>query len=193
MQMPEELVLIPCSSKRNSSLAFAKLLSRVSPDAENGFGFEGTLLRPGHRVPWTELWPTPDHPKIPILLECAGAASGKAASGWRRHGQEDLYILWRFDPVDKKWRELGRSVSDSWTWAIDLRPLAIRAIEESKGTAVEVFADFMLVIQRLQRLLDLELDKLPHKERGRAIAVLHDELCSRLLRVKAVGGWIECS
>lgn len=180
---------IPCSSKRNSSIAFAKLLTRVSADAENGFGFEGTLLRPGKLLPWSALWPTPEHPKIPIVLECAGAI-GKPERGWRRQAQDDLYILWRFDPVDKKWRELGRSMSDSWTWAMDLRPLAIRAIEESKGTAVEVFVDFMLVIQRLHVLLDTELAKLPSRERGRAIAVLHDELCSRLVRSEVVGGWI---
>lgn len=192
--MPEELVRIPCSSKRNSSIAFAKLLYRVQPEAQNGFGFEGTLLRPGKLVPWSALWPTPEHPKEPVLLECAGAAAGKAAGGWRRHGQEDLYILWKFDPVGKKWREIGRSTSDSWTWAIDLRPLAVRALAESKGTAVEVYADFMLTIQRLNVLLDAELAKLPVHERSRAVAVLHDEICSRIVRfADAVGGWVSDS
>lgn len=116
--------------------------------------------------------------KVPVLLECAGPLSGKAERGHRRQQQDNLFILWKFDPVINEWRELGRSHSDSWTWAIDLRPLAIRALEESRGHQVEVSEGFDDAINRIRAWLKDELSKLPEPDRGRAIAILHDELAA---------------
>lgn len=171
-------VRIPCSSRRNNSNTYGKLLTRVDPQAINGFGFEGSIIRPGKEVQWSALWPTPAHPKIPILLECAGAQK----AGWGHRKEPDVYILWRFDPVRKEWGELGRSSSLTGAWAYDLRAPAVRALEESLGTAVEIFGGFDKVVERLDHLLTYELGKLPLEERGRAVGILHDQFCSRLVR-----------
>lgn len=179
-----ELVRFPCSSTRASQRFFGKLLTRVDPDAQNGFGFEGTIVRPGSIVPMGALWPTPAHPEIPILLECAG--NPKPERGHRRHGQSDTYILWRFDLEIKEWEEIARSSAESWTWAMDLRQVAIRAIEESRGKQIQVFAGMKDVLARMRKVLDVELQSLPVPDRGRAVAVLHDEFCIRLTRLGPV-------
>jgi hypothetical protein len=184
MVSSSEMVRIPCTSSRASQRIFAKLLTRVDPDAQNGFGFEGTLLRPGSMVPLEALWPTPAHPKVPVVLECAGVANPQ--TGHRRRQQGDTYILWRFDPAAKTWSELARSASESWTWAMDLRAIAVRALEESRGKHVEVYSGLSDVLMRLRQILDREILSLPPPDRARAVAVLHDEFCIRMTRLAPV-------
>jgi hypothetical protein len=176
--MPEDCIRVPCSSHRRSSNTYAKLLTRVDPQAETGFGFEGSIIRPGKEVHWDALWPTPAHPRIPILLECAGSAK----PGWGSRREPDVYILWRFDPQVKLWTELARSSSHTGAWAYDLRAPAIRALEESTGSSLAVFGDYEAVVTRLDHLLTHELGKLPSSERGRAVGFLHDQFCARLVR-----------
>ncbi len=180
MDRPSE-VRIPCSSTRRSQQIFAKLLTWVDPGAQNGFGFEGTPIRPGAMVPWDALWPTPEHPRIPVMLECAGHP--KPFSGHRRHGQPDTYLLWRFDPERCEWSEIARSASERWTWALDLRAVAVRVIEESHGKEVQVFTGFEEVLLRVRRVLDIEISRLPPPHRARAVACLHDEFFVRLVRL----------
>jgi hypothetical protein len=182
--VPSETVRIPCSATRASQRFWAKLLTSVDPDAQSGYGFEGSVLRPGATVPLEALWPTPAHPEIPIVLECAGAANPER--GHRRNLQANTYLLWRFDPVRKTWSEIARSASESWTWAIDLRPIAIRALEESRGKAVEIFAGMTEVTARVSQLLDVEIRRLPPPDRVLALAVLHDEFCIRIARLAPV-------
>jgi hypothetical protein len=174
---PGTTVKIPRTSARVSQGIFAKLLTRVDPDAQSGFGFEGTVLRPGDELPLQALWPTPEHPKIPILLECAGAVSPKRGHG--RRDQEDRYILWRFLAGRHEWQEIGRSSSTSWTWAIDLRPLAIRALEESRGKEVVVFVGLEQALARSRAAMDQELKQLAPPDRVRYLAGLHDEAAFR--------------
>jgi hypothetical protein len=182
--MPSELIRFPCSSTRASQRFFAKLLTWVDPDAQTGFGFEGTIVRPGAIVPIERLWPTPAHPEIPIMLECAG--NPRPERGHRRHGQADTYILWRFDPERKEWEEIARSTAESWTWASDLRQVAIRALEESRGKQLQVFHGLKDVLARMRHALDSEIQSLPAPDRVRAVAVLHDEFCVRLTRLAPV-------
>jgi hypothetical protein len=181
MTPSEDVVRIPCSARRNSKKVYAKLLTRVDRAAQNGFGFEGTLLRPGKIVPRAALWPTTGHPRIPVLLECAG--NDDPERGHRRHHQTDLYVLWRFDSVRTEWKELARSASESWTWALDLRELAARALEESNSPAIEVFVSYDVLAQRLDAMLTRELQRLSVLDRRRAIAILHDQFCSHIARL----------
>jgi len=182
------MVRIPRTSTRASQRFYSKLLTRVDPSARTGFGFEGTIVRPGSTVPWSALWPTPEHPRIPILLEYAGTADATPERGHRRRRQPDIYVLWRFDPEAKTWSELGRSASLSWTWALELRPLAIRALEESRGKAVEVFSGLEKVLERIRHVLDQQIQQLPPPDRFRAVAAMHDEFFVRFARFVPVDG-----
>jgi hypothetical protein len=176
--MNRPAIRIPCSSTRRSQQIFAKLLTRVDPEAETGFGFEGTPIKPGQLVEWEELWPTPEHPRIPVVLECAGHP--KPLNGHRRAQQPNTYVLWRFDLDREEWDAIARSESESWTWALDLRSVAARAIEESRGKEVQVFHGIEEVVLRVRRLLDTEIGQLPPSYRAKAFAVLHDEFYVRL-------------
>jgi len=178
MNSSPEMVRIPRTSTRASQRFFAKLLTRVDPNAATGFGFEGTILRPGSMIPLSALWPTPAHPAIPIVLEYAG--NPNPVRGPARRLQPDTYVLWRFDPEKKTWSEIARALGEGWTWAIDMRAIAIRALEESIGTAVEVFSGLNEVLVRMRQLLDQEIHRLPPPDRPRAVAVLHDEFSIRL-------------
>jgi hypothetical protein len=200
-------VRIPRTSpSRSNSRTFGRLLTRVDPYGLDGFGFEGTWVTPGDLLPTSSLWPTAQHPPTPIMLECAGCAHPK--SGHRRPEQEDTfiprselsinseertrpkerparddqadtYILWRFDVELREWKEIARSSSNSWTWALDLRPIAVRLIEESRGKEFVVYFGFEQVVGRIRKMHDemaRELHQLAPPDRQRATAVLHDEL-----------------
>jgi hypothetical protein len=180
-------VRIPRTSARASQRIYAKLLTRVDPQAQTGFGFEGTLLRPGDVLPLSALWPTPDHPAVPVLLECAGSLS-KPATGHARRSQEDLYLLWKFDAERAQWKEIARSSSTDWSWAIDLRPIAVRLLRESRGAEVQVFAGLQEVCTRLWQALDEEIGRLAPPDQLRAGAALHDQLCFRMLELQRKNG-----
>jgi hypothetical protein len=67
-----------------------------------------------------------------------------------------------------------------------MRAIAIRALEESRGKAVQVFSGLPEVLARMRRLLDQQILLLPIPDRPRAVAVLHDEFCIRLTRFEPV-------
>lgn len=178
--MAQELVRggikLPCSSPRNSKSSFAKLLSRVDPEATHGFGFEGTLWRPGATLTDAEIRPGPEYPEIPIVLEYTpGPVYG--IPGRRR--RDSIYILWRYERDCDAWSELARAASVAWEWAIDLRPIAVRALREAHGTAIAVVDELPAVSRRIATFLDLEMQRLEQRDRQRLLAVLHDEFASR--------------
>jgi hypothetical protein len=167
-----ETVKIPRTAARASQRIFAKLLTRVDPDARWGSGFEGTVVKPGDQLPLTALWPTPEHPRIPVLLECAGAAHPRKGPG--RQKDEDIYLLWRFDVERSEWREIARASSTSWDWAIDLRQIATRLLEESRGADAVVYPGLEQWIDRMRAALGAELKQLAPPDRFRAVAATHD-------------------
>ena len=179
---------IPKSSPRAEPLAFAKLLSRVDPKAVNGLGFDGVILRPGATIPEATLWPTEEFPSTPLLLEYAGRVriSGR---GRDRDVFESLYILWRWSCERRAWEELARSHSESWQWAIDLRPVALRALAESNG-GVEVLPCLGLDARatRLAEDLDRELEGLEPQDcillMGKLGGILHDRVAGKLAQLQ---------
>lgn len=183
MQQPPEQIVrgikLPCSSARASKQSFAKLLSRVDPEAYNGFGFEGIILRPGRTFTEAELRP-PDFPSTPILLEYVGPSGPKR--GHNRNAQ--LYILWRYEQELRQWVELGRARSVSWEWALDLRPLAVRALREARGSEMQVLPNLVMIAGRIAVFLDTELQPLERSDRERVLAVLHDEFASRIVAAR---------
>lgn len=170
-------VKLPCSSPRNSREKFAKLLSHVDPQAEHAFGFEGRFLRPGATVTDAELRPTDAFPIVPILLEYMRGPS-YGIPGRRRC--DSIYILWRYERESNVWRELGRAVSFAWEWAMELRPLAVRALREARGGQLELVWDLHAISVRIADLIDAELRSLDLPERRRVMGVLHDQFAARL-------------
>lgn len=170
-------IRLPAGGGRRGS--FLKLLWRVDAHANNGFGFEGSLLRPGAWVRFAELRPSLKYPELPVLLEYSlGPAHGIA--GHRRC--DNVCVLWRWNSAEQSWRELGRAMSASWEWALDLRPLAIRALAEARhGVAepVEAGPDLPAIAARLSGLLDEHLEILSETDRARVVCFLHDEFARR--------------
>ena len=171
----DDAVKLPRSSARNAQ-GYIKLLNRINDKLHYGFSFEGTLFPPGRMVSAAELRPAVDYPEIPILLECAGTQNPRDGRPSTRHWPT-LYILWRWDASKDGWREVARSVSESWDWAADLQPIAKRLLLESKGD-VQIFSGADQVARRVGELLSQELYGLSPIDRGRALGILHDQLCS---------------
>jgi len=169
------MVRIPRSSEVRGRPEWGKLLTRVDPEAKDGFGFEGTFIAPGRYVEESELRATPAHPAIPILLECC--LLGKVQSGHRRSPM--TYILWRYE--NRAWHEIARSEGLSWEWAIDLRPIAIRALEAAHGRKSEPSKpDLEATTVRIAEFLDWELAAIEAVHRAQILAALHDVLAARL-------------
>lgn len=154
----------------------------MDPDAEHGFGFDGVFLRPGATVTDAELHPTPEYPATPVVLEYM-LAPAHGIAGRRR--SDAIYILWRYEtPGDflaGSWRELGRATSESWHWATELRPLALRALREARGAAlVVILPDLPAIARRIAAALDHELKGIESEHRQKVLGVLHDEFAVRL-------------
>lgn len=157
-------------------MCFLKLLSSVDPDATHGFGFKGTFFRPGEIVGIARLRPTLEYPETPIILE-QSLAPAHGIPGHRRC--DTVIILWRWDATLNGWRELGRTVSVGWEWALEMRPLAIRALAEAHGRTV-VFIDELAIVSRISEFLDHEVSVLAPSDRLRLLSVIHDQLAMRL-------------
>jgi hypothetical protein len=149
------------------------LLYSVDPAAQSGFGWEGSIYRPGASISESALHPDERYPETPLVLECAG-----------QHGEraEYLYILWQLH--EGQWMELGRSRSKTWQWSLDLRPLAVRALaSQSDAGLVEIAAEIeMTLADALSRLGVATLDR-PSREA--VFSILHDRIAERLA---AAGG-----
>lgn len=158
-------------------MCFLKLLSSVDPDASHGFGFNGTFFRPGKIVSEGDLHPTPEYPEIPVLLE-QSLAPAHGIPGHRR--RDTITILWRWQPTLNSWCELVRTVSVGWEWALELRPLAVRALAEARGARPMMPIDELAIADRIAAFLDHEMSVLPPLDRVRLLAVIHDQLAGRI-------------
>jgi hypothetical protein len=171
-------VLLPRSSPRKCDRAHAKLLRYVDPDGYNAMGFEGNFLKPGSILTEEQLRPSLEFPQVPILLEHA-LAPAHGIPGHRRC--DSIYILWRWEREEWAWRELARAVSPCWDWAIVLRPLAIRALEEARGPAPpELALDLEAITGRVLLALDTELRTLDKEHCRRLLGVVYDRLAARM-------------
>lgn len=175
------MIRIPRSSPVRNRPDWAKLLTSVDPEAQDGFGFEGTFISPGRYVEESELRPTPAHPAIPILLE--SCLLGKVVGKGHRHSPM-TYILWKWE--NRAWHEIARSEGLAWEWAIDLRPIAIRALDAAHGRKNEPSAkDLEATTIRIAEFLDSELQAIEAVHRAQILAALHDVLAARLSNLDA--------
>lgn len=171
-------IMLPRSSARKCREDYCKLLVSVDPDAQSGFGFEGRIFRPGSIVSEADLWPEGSPPGAPVLLEGAMIAGDGPASKRR---MDQLYVLWRYNAEMNAWTELGRARSVSWEWAIELRPLAVRAMQEQRGHgAVSSAADHPAIAARIRNVFEGELQELADADKWRVLAIIHDELAGRV-------------
>lgn len=174
-------VQLPCSSptRRGRTYSYAKLLHHVDPQASSGFGFEGILLKPGLYVAENALWPTPEYPSTPILLEYVdvhGMGPSEPSEYQRKHNQK-LYVLWRFDPDSREWIELARAVDEGW--AMILRPAAIAALAACRRPVVPITHDLPAISARIGSLLDKELAVLEPDAQDQVLNVLHTHFAIR--------------
>lgn len=167
-------VRIPRSSARRVEACYAKLLERVEPDAHDGFGYLGSFLKPGSTIEESELWPTPHHPPVPVILECCLLGE----SGWGHKRSLFTYILWKYSAG--KFEEIARTKAQHWEWAIELREAAIRALEV-RGKFPVVLPDIEALAGRIQKLLTVELAGLDLQDQRKILAVLHDYFAVHLV------------
>jgi hypothetical protein len=165
-------IKLPRSAARRGALTWSKLLTRVDAKAQNGFGFEGRVLRPGALIGIDELG------EPAVLLEYAGftGAPRRDESGWGHRRCADLYILWRYDRARGEWAELARARSVNWEWALDLRPIARRALEGPPPEPPEE----RTAIARVLSLVDAEIEGAGHQTLLDVMAALHDRLAARV-------------
>jgi hypothetical protein len=176
------MIRIPSSASRSykgEGCVWAKLLKRVDPRASDGFGFEGKYFKCGSFVDAEALWPTPDYPITPILLESAGI-TGFTEKGERARGNarrsEVLFILWRFNLKTREWEEIARAKSDSATWAVEFTPIAMRAIQPPLPAIPANTPDLRLLSEQMCNYTLTQLERLPPEQRPIIVAALHDQL-----------------
>lgn len=136
--------------------------------------FEGTLQRTGSRVPEASLWPTPEYPETPLLIEYAG--HDRSGRGHRR--SNDLHVLWRYDPELGIWIELARVWSQGPEWYHHLLPIVLAQLRASCQNDVEIAGK---ATERVLHVLDRELAVLPIDGRDRAMSFLYDAFTARFM------------
>lgn len=168
-------IRLPRSAKTRRDLTFAILIHRVLPQRAMGDAFEGLRLRPGAHIDESRLWPEPDYPKNPLLVEYAG--SDRAGTGHRRSAQ--TYILWRYDVAAGAWVELVRCAAVSTEWVETLKAVALRHLTGTEPDNPTAVAD---ATSRVLCLLEAELEPLESGERSRLIGLLWEQFSARILR-----------
>jgi hypothetical protein len=95
---------------------------------------------------------------------------------------DGLYVLWLWQPRIQQWRELARAVSEAWEWAVELRPIALRALKEARGeaSAGRKAADLDGIADDISVFLDKQLDSLEPANRARLLEIIYDQVASRL-------------
>jgi hypothetical protein len=171
-------VRIPQSRLSRRDMDYARLLVRIYPRRTMANAFDGVLLKPGSLIDEAALWPTPEYPETPILLEYAG--NDHTGRGHRR--SNDIYLLWRYERDRKCWVELVRTTSQGAEWIEHLKPIAILELRrDSLPDAFSAAGVSAAVLAALDRQLEL-LDPL---ERHLAMAFVYQEFTARALAYAA--------
>jgi hypothetical protein len=177
---------IPRTATRRGSLEWSKVLTRVRPNAESGFDFEGRFLRSGAMVDEDHLFLAGRDPDFAIVLECAGPDRFNAefpSTGRARF--PTLFILWRCDRASSAWRELARASSFDSTWTLDLGPIAIRALQ---GDSPPAPPDAVASSDRIRWLIESELDVLEGPVLLVVLNSVHDQLAARIAASQCIRG-----
>ena len=138
--------------------------------------FEGVLFKPGATVDESALWPTPEYPAVPLLLEYAG--NDRTGRGHNR--SNDVYLLWRYDRALGSWVELVRSVSRGAEWverikAVALLELGLPVLADNPADPASAAG----ITDRVLSLLDRELEMLGPHERHLVMDYCYQEFSAR--------------
>jgi hypothetical protein len=152
--------------------AHIRLLTQVRPEAWNAAGFEGRLFRCGAPATHEDLG------ENPVAIECAGPQGT-----WKRgKHRETLWILWRYDWEEKRWREIARAQSTNWAWAIILREPAIRAMQVSdKSGQLNLAERGREVTEELLRAIDTALVSELPEVRTLVLTTIYDQMAGRIV------------
>jgi hypothetical protein len=169
-------VAIPRTCKYRRQPTYAKLLLRVYRD-RTWNAFEGKLLKPGALIDEAELWPTPEYPEIPLLLEYAG--HDRTGRGHRR--SNDIYLLWRYERSRAAWVELIKCTCQGADWIEQLKPIAIAELGRAvlPVTMEEAAAQAASVTGRVLGVLDHELEMLGPRDRHLVMTFVYQEFSAR--------------
>lgn len=165
-------VRIPHSAPTRSEKTYAQLIRRVSPDPRLAI-LEGAWFKTGAAVDAAELWPSPDYPLVPLLLEYAGTDR----SGRGHNRSRDLHILWRYDATAGEFTELARVLSRGAEWFEHLAPI-VRAEIRRAPVNNEERAGY--AVTRVMEVLDGELCELESAGRTAALARIYTQVSARL-------------
>jgi len=171
-------VRIPRSRLTRRDTTYAKLLLRVYPRRTMANAFEGVLLKPGSLIDETALWPEPEYPSTPLLLEYAG--NDHTGRGHRR--SNDIYLLWKYDR-ERGWVELVRCTSQGADWIEHMKAIALLELRRDivPADAWSAASISALVLAALDKHLEL-LDPL---ERHLAMSFVYQEFSARALAFAA--------
>ena len=181
--MAERTVWLPRSAERRGATNFLKLLCRINAYVRSGFDFLGRLLRPGARIPESDLWPSPEYPRVPLVLE--GVQLDFSGHGHNRNAA--TFILWRYDRDTQQWIEAARSSAPGARWVHDLAPIARRLLGDTRVWPDPAPAE---ICERFATILEGELAAVTHQVRIEVLSRLHDHCAGRIC-AELWGGMIE--
>jgi hypothetical protein len=164
---------IPHTSQRRDERTFCRLIERIRPNEWHPMAIEGPTFRCGREIDESELWPTPDFPRIPLLLEHAGIA----VPGWGHKRSSHTYVLWQYNPAITAFVELVRVVAHGNEWVDAIRARALNALRDPEITSARVAA---AAAKRVHAAVDAELRFLDFEARGHFISRLYEEAAGRL-------------
>jgi hypothetical protein len=167
-------VQIPRTTIHRREMTFATLLLRVylrRPVA----AFEGKSFKPGALIDEAELWPTPEYPPTPVLLEFAG----KDHSGWGHRRSNSIWVLWKYDPARARWSELLKYTGQGTEWQDAFKRTAFREI--ARETPPVDAATAAAVSGRVLGVLDSELELLSAADRLLVMNYIYQEFSARAI------------
>jgi hypothetical protein len=167
-----KLVHLPRTATSRNAITYIKLIHSVKIDHTfGGYRFDGPLFRPHATIEEAELRPSPDYPKIPLLLECAGPA----APGLGHKRAKQLYILWKYDPARRDWDEVARTAAVDRDWTVDLGPIARRELQTKP-----ILVDPPGIADRVLLKLEDELEPLERRAQRLVLLAVYDRFASRV-------------
>jgi hypothetical protein len=149
------LIRLPRSASRRNALEGAQLIRRIVRGRRGAFRIDGWWLKPGKVVSEQSLWPGPDWPSVPHLLEIFPSVSSVGGHG----GSRIDVVLWRWIKAQHEWRDVcALRGQDSAAWMNELEPILARSLERARAHIAP--PDMRAVAKRIVDTLDQELREL---------------------------------